>query len=78
MALFSPGRSFATGEILGFVAMMLLGFDITDETGGPLEVPDVEEPPLTAGIGKPKKDSDVSCTIKRREGWKNTIFAVVP
>jgi cytochrome P450 len=64
-----PGRHFAQSEILGFVAYLIIAFDISASDGSVLTLPekDVDSIPLT--VLKPKKDARVR--IRRRKGLEN-------
>ncbi|KAI9150687.1 phospholipid-translocating P-type ATPase [Paramyrothecium foliicola] len=72
-----PGRYFASGEILGAFAILLLGYDVTDSNGNPVTVPKGTVPPLTNGIGKPAAGSDLRVRITRRKGWEDARWNVV-
>ncbi|KAK1623163.1 prostacyclin synthase [Colletotrichum phormii] len=70
-----PGRNFATVEILGFVAALVLGTEIKGH-GGPgktVKVPDSAPAILGQAISKPKAHVTNECsevTIQRREGFE--------
>ncbi|KAH8682620.1 cytochrome P450 [Xylariales sp. PMI_506] len=70
-----PGRSFASGEILGFMVPVLLGFDISTWADGVLQVPDAAIPWITTPIAKPAAGSDLRARIRRRPGWEDVIWA---
>jgi cytochrome P450 len=72
-----PGRFFASGEILGFIVPLLLGFEIADSMGSPIRVPEAAMPWITTGLGKPVSGSDLSAVIKRRAGWHDVVWSVV-
>lgn len=70
-----PGRHFAQSEILGFVAGLVLAFDVTSMDGGVLRAPekDTEGIPLT--VLKPKRDVRVQVT--RREADEGVRWRMV-
>jgi cytochrome P450 len=72
-----PGRYFASGEIMGAVAILLLAFDVTDLEDKPLKIQESVLPPLTNGIGRPADGSDLRAKITRRKGWENVRWTVV-
>ncbi|KAH7311472.1 cytochrome P450 [Stachybotrys elegans] len=72
-----PGRNFASGEILGCAALLLLSYDMTAVDGGPVKVPETAEAWPTAAINKPAPDEDVGVLMKRRKGWEKVDWTVV-
>ncbi|KAF9873733.1 prostacyclin synthase [Colletotrichum karsti] len=72
-----PGRHFASGELLGSMVLLLVGFDVTSMSGGAITVPKTAEIPLTGSHGKPFPGSDLRGIIRRRAGWENVYWKVV-
>lgn len=74
-----PGRHFATGEILGFVAVVLLRFDIAaadeDQT---LRVPDCDDYILPVHVLEPVSGEPVRVRIRMRDGVDGGRVEVVP
>ena len=60
-----PGRHFAQSEILGFVAYMVLGFELTDPNGGVPVAPPKNKDGMTLTLLKPV--GDVRVRMRRRE-----------
>jgi cytochrome P450 len=71
-AILCPGRYFASTEILGVVATMVLGFEVVGRDGGALTVPSMKKQTMAVQVRHPARDLDVS--IKRREGWEGVRF----
>jgi cytochrome P450 len=71
-----PGRFFASGEILGFMLPLLLGFEIVDSKDGPIRVPAAATPWITTALGKPVSGSDLNAVIRRRAGWEDVQWRV--
>lgn len=71
-----PGRFFASGEILGFMVPMLLGFEVTDMEGGVIRVPEASLPWITTPLSKPVNGADLSARLRRRAGWENVVWTV--
>lgn len=67
-----PGRHFATTEILGVAATIILGYDLCMEDKGVLKVPDVKKQLLSVTVLQPVDGLDV--LIKRREGFEGVIW----
>jgi cytochrome P450 len=71
-----PGRHFAFTEVMGFVATLVYGFEISMGNGsGTLKMPKLAKQKMGTGVRKPATDMDV--LIKRRkefEGVKWTYF----
>lgn len=63
-----PGRHFATMEIVGVAATMVLGYEITMQDGSPLKMPKPMKQAFAVQIKH--VEGDVGVTIKRREGWE--------
>lgn len=65
-----PGRHFAFTEVMGFVATLAYGFDITMADGsGTLKLPKLAKQKMGTGVRKPETDVDI--LIKRREEFKD-------
>ncbi|KAK7044700.1 cytochrome P450 [Favolaschia claudopus] len=62
-----PGRHFAMNEILSFVALVVLQFEITGADGGRIEVPRKNDAVLPVHILEPMVPAIVS--MHPREGW---------
>jgi cytochrome P450 len=71
-----PGRYFATTEVLGTMAVLVLGFDIRAVDGGPLKQPMFGPSKITAATARPHPDSDLRVRIGRREGWEEVVWEV--
>jgi cytochrome P450 len=71
-----PGRFFASGEILGFMVPLILGFDIVDLHGRSIRVPDAATPWITTPLAKPVAGADLSARLSRRVGWENVVWKV--
>ncbi|KUJ21128.1 cytochrome P450 [Mollisia scopiformis] len=66
-----PGRHFAMMEILAFIALIVVGFDVCQEgseTAGLEQVPERAFQKLGTAVRKPVRD--VGVRVKRREGWE--------
>ena len=61
-----PGRHFATNEILAFVAMIVLTFDLEAPSGGAIKVPGKDDGVLPVHILEPVEQVDVA--VKLRDG----------
>jgi cytochrome P450 len=72
-AVLCPGRYFASTEILGIVATMVLGFEVVSKDGGLLKLPRIKKQTMAVQVRHPAGDMDV--TIKRRKGWESVKFA---
>ena len=75
-----PGRHLAYNEIAAFVAVVVFGFDIEGvdkdgKGGGVLKAPEMATNRLGDGSTSPK--GDVGVRIRRREGWKGTMWGFV-
>ncbi|KAK1757983.1 25-hydroxycholesterol 7-alpha-hydroxylase [Echria macrotheca] len=71
-----PGRFFASGEIMGFMVPLLLGFELTDQKGGAITVPDATIPWITTPIAKPVAGSNLGARLHRRVGWENVVWNI--
>ncbi|KUJ13340.1 cytochrome P450 [Mollisia scopiformis] len=63
-----PGRYFASTEIMGVVATVVLGYDIVGKDGGKLVVPSVKKQKMSVQVKQP--ESDVEVVITRRREWE--------
>jgi cytochrome P450 len=71
-----PGRSFAFAEILGTIAILVLGFDITGSDGELLKVPKIGRASLAEAIVKPGADGlKIGAKFTRRKGWENVVWS---
>ncbi|KAL5427134.1 hypothetical protein PMIN06_012908 [Paraphaeosphaeria minitans] len=70
-----PGRYFAITELLGTMAVLILGYNITAVDGGPLEQPMFGPSKMTASSARPHSDADLRVRIRRRENWEEVIWA---
>jgi hypothetical protein len=71
-----PGRYFAQGEILGFIAPLLLAFDVLGPNGGPVRCPERAIPQMTNTMGKPVAGADLRGEILRRKGWEDVEWVL--
>lgn len=70
-----PGRNFAFAEIIGAVAVLVMGFDVKNSDGGLLEVPALGRPKLGEGVAKPTgKGLLMGARITRREAWEDVVW----
>ena len=69
-----PGRHFAQNEILGFVALVLLAFDMCAPGGGPVVVPRKKDTGLPVHILEPTKP--VKVVISRRKADDGSVVDV--
>ncbi|KAF2714891.1 cytochrome P450 [Pleomassaria siparia CBS 279.74] len=67
-----PGRHFAQSEILGFVALCVNLFDISDQDGGTMHVPERDDSRIPLSVIKPVKEPHV--LISRRKGEEKTVW----
>ncbi|KAJ3543484.1 hypothetical protein NM208_g3553 [Fusarium decemcellulare] len=73
-----PGRNFAFAENLGFVASLLLGFEISSEHSSAFEVPPMQKCGFSEAAGKPVKFGEgFGAQIRKREGWESTKWSFV-
>lgn len=64
-----PGRHFAFTEVMGFVATLVYGFEISMADGsGSLKMPKMAKQKMGTGVRKPASDIDI--LIKRKEEFK--------
>ena len=64
-----PGRHFAQSEIVGFVAAVLMGFDIEKPGGGTFESPQRDNSKIPLAVMKPAGECMVA--ISKRKGLEN-------
>ena len=70
-----PGRNFAFAEILGTVAVLVLGFDVESADGGVMVVPEIGRPKFAEAIAKPQgKSAQMGAKISRRKGWEDVVW----
>ncbi|KAJ3516449.1 hypothetical protein NM208_g14840 [Fusarium decemcellulare] len=72
-----PGRNFAFAENLGFMATLLLGYDISPINGdwSNFKVPEREKCSLATAVCKPQDDGKgFGMRIKERAGWEGNIW----
>ena len=67
-----PGRHFATNEILLFVALIVLRFDVEHPTGKELAVPGKMDDVLPVHVFEP--ENPVQVNIKPRSGWDDMAW----
>lgn len=74
-----PGRHFATGEILGLVASVVMRFDMEGVSeDGEIKVPDVDDYILPVHILEPVAGSSARVRIHLREGNDGRSVRIVP
>jgi len=74
-----PGRHFATSEILGLVAAVVLLFDLEPADGGPaaaLRVPDKNDRVLPVHILEPRAEDVPRVRVRLRDGKLRKVVAV--
>lgn len=69
-----PGRHFAQSEILGFVAYLIVAFEITNPDASVLSRPAKNEDDIPLTVLKPKQDALVHIT--RRKGLEKARFVI--
>ena len=67
-ATLCPGRHFVTMEILGVLATIVVGYDITMQDGSPLKVLKPQKQAFAVQVKH--VDGDLGVNIKRRDGWE--------
>ncbi|KAK4206992.1 cytochrome P450 [Rhypophila decipiens] len=67
-----PGRYFTSHEVFGFVATILLGWDMEPSGGREWKVPDMDRSKLPLTSLKPQ--GDVKVRLLRRGGWEKKVF----
>jgi cytochrome P450 len=75
-----PGRHFATSEILGAVALLILGYEITTPDGGTIAIPRnaIGVQKLTDGAAKPSLElQKMLVRIQRREGLEDVEWKYI-
>ncbi|KAJ4424958.1 hypothetical protein N0V82_000462 [Gnomoniopsis sp. IMI 355080] len=74
-----PGRHFATGEILGLVASVVMRFEISGlGEAGEIKLPDIDDRILPVHILEPVAGSPLRVRIRLREGEDGGRVEVVP
>ena len=71
-----PGRYFATTELLGSMAVLFSGYDITAVGGGPISQPEFGACKLTTDTARPHPDADLRVRVERRKGWEEVSWKV--
>lgn len=70
-----PGRNFAFAEILGTIAILVLGFDVSGSDGELLKVPKMGRASLTEAVTKPDADGlKTGAKLTRRKGWEEVVW----
>ena len=73
-----PGRHFASGEILGSVAILIMGYDITTKAGETLPAPmsgEWKTIKFAEAVAKPMgRLTSVGARVRRRQGFENVIW----
>ena len=73
-----PGRNFAFAEILGTLSILLLGFEVKNNEGGPLKIPAFRTSVIGEAVKKPKEnDPNLRVRIERRAGWEDVVWKFV-
>jgi cytochrome P450 len=72
-----PGRHFAFAEILGMIAVLVMGFDVEGEGGRPLEVPKGVRCFANATLQIVDDGLKMGFRIRRRQGWEKTQWGFV-
>ncbi|KAI0582960.1 Cytochrome P450 [Pyrenophora tritici-repentis] len=71
-----PGRHFAITHIMGTMAVLILGHDITAVGGGPISQPGFGPCRMTEDTVRPHPDADLGVRIERRQGWEEVVWQV--
>ncbi|KHN98710.1 Cytochrome P450 [Metarhizium album ARSEF 1941] len=71
-----PGRNFASAEILGITAALVLAFDMSaDGRGCPPRLPPMASTTIMGGASKPERQGEgTSLVMQRRPGWEAVTF----
>ena len=70
-----PGRNFAFAEILGAVAVLVMGFDVKGGDGSLIKVPALGRSRIGEAIAKPTGSGLLMrARITRREGWEDVTW----
>lgn len=71
-----PGRHFAQSEIIGFAALLMMGFEIEQVDGAALDLPGKDNERIPFAVMKPDRECRVR--IRRRKGMEgvNWILAL--
>lgn len=73
-----PDRHFATGEILGFVACVVMRLEVDDVDEKVIKVPAFDEYILPVHILEPVAGEPVRVRLRLREGEDGRSIQVVP
>jgi len=74
-----PGRNFAFAEILGMIAVLVMGFDVKSTDGGLIRIPDLRNAKIGEASGKPYpgKGDKMGAKIERRKEWEDVVWKFV-
>jgi len=73
-----PGRNFAFAEILGTIAVLLLGFELRTKDGGSIQRQPFGRPRLGTAITQPSAQTiSMGGRLTRRKGWEDAVFKFV-
>lgn len=73
-----PGRNFAFAEILGILAVLVLGFEVRDMDGELLKVPEMGRSGVAEGVVKPTGEGlELGVRIERRKDWEDVVWGFV-
>jgi hypothetical protein len=73
-----PGRNFAFAEILGTIAMLLLGFELRTKDGGSIQRQPTPRARLGTAIPLPSAQTvAMGARLTRRKGWEDAVFKFV-
>ncbi|KAI6764269.1 hypothetical protein HG530_008058 [Fusarium avenaceum] len=75
-----PGRNFATAEIYGFMAALLLGYNVEPVDGNwdTFKPPPMASCPQSTSVCKPEDEASVCGTrLSRRSGWESTQWRFI-
>lgn len=67
---YCPGRHFAFAEILGTIALLVLGFEIEESGGGPVRQLNSDRAATNAVLKPQQEGYELGIKIKRRPGWE--------
>ena len=77
-----PGRNLAKAEILGWLVVLTLAFEMENakSPGRPIRVPELEPARLGQGVGKPadlRRGKKLGVRLRTRKGWENIRWRFV-
>jgi cytochrome P450 len=73
-----PGRNFAFAEILGTVAVLVLGFEVEKVGGGAIVMPAMGRTQFGEAVAKPRGESaKMNAKISKRKGWEDVVWKFV-